>query len=92
MLYLVWKRGACQCGTPSFIWTLDTNFFELADGNLATTFAWKLTNGGLTSVSYGAGSTQMVESIAMVFQKLEIDATAGGITVSTLFNWQTPIA
>jgi hypothetical protein len=34
----------------------------------------------------------MVESIAMVFQKLEIDATAGGSTVSTLFNWQTPIA
>ncbi|KAH8796283.1 hypothetical protein BGZ57DRAFT_998045 [Hyaloscypha finlandica] len=62
------------------------------NGNLATTFAWKLTNGGLTSVSYGAGSTQMVESIAMVFQKLEIDATAGGSTVSSLFNWQTPIA
>jgi hypothetical protein len=34
----------------------------------------------------------MVESIAMVFQKLEIDATADGSTVSSLFNWQTPIA
>ena len=76
----------------SLIWTRSANSLRFTDGNLATTFAWKLTNGGLTSVSFGAGSTQMVESIAMVFQKLEIDATAGGSTVSTGFDWQTPIA
>jgi hypothetical protein len=57
---------------------------------VATTFAWKLTNGGLTSVSHGAGPTQMVETINMIFQKLEIDATAGGSTVTASFDPQIP--
>lgn len=33
----------------------------------------------------------MVETIGMVFQKLEIDATAGGTTVATSFDAQAPI-
>jgi hypothetical protein len=64
----------------------------LADGHLATIFAWKLTNGALDSVSYTAGDSTLVETIAMVFQKMEIDATAGGTTVVTSFNAQAPIA
>jgi len=43
-------------------------------------------------VSYTAGDSTLVETIAMVFQKMEIDATAGGTTVVTSFNAQAPIA
>ncbi|KAE9375117.1 hypothetical protein N431DRAFT_333734 [Stipitochalara longipes BDJ] len=62
---------------------------EASNDNLATTFAWKLTNGGLSSVSYDVGTT-MIEIIAMVFQKLEIDTTAGGKTVTAVVNTQAP--
>ncbi len=62
------------------------------DGDLATTFTWKITNGGLSTVAYAAGSIQMIENIGMVFQKLEIDATAGTTSVATSFNSQSPVA
>ncbi|PMD15603.1 hypothetical protein NA56DRAFT_663778 [Hyaloscypha hepaticicola] len=62
-----------------------------SDGHLQTTFAWKLTNGALDSVSYTAGASTLVETIAMIFQKMEIDATAGGTTIVTSFNAQAPI-
>jgi type VI protein secretion system component Hcp len=65
--------------------------FCLADGHLQTTFAWKLTNGALDSVSYTAGASTLVETIAMIFQKMEIDATAGGTTIVTSFNAHAPI-
>lgn len=63
-----------------------------ADGHLATTLSWKLTNGALDGVSYTAGATELVETIAMAFQKMEIDATAGGSTVVTSFNTVAPVA
>jgi type VI protein secretion system component Hcp len=63
----------------------------LLDGQPETTFAWKLTNGQLDSVSINAGSTELVETIAMNFEKLEFDATAGGTTEVTSLNGQAPI-
>jgi hypothetical protein len=34
----------------------------------------------------------MIETVSMVFQKLEIDATAGGTSVVTAFDAQAPTA
>ena len=57
-----------------------------AEGHLDTTIVWKLTNGALDGVTYRAGETRLVEIIALVFERLEIDATAGGTTVSTIVD------
>lgn len=62
------------------------------DGNLVTIFAYKLTNGNLGSVSHEGGATAIVETFTMFFQKMEIDATAGGSTVATSFNLASPVA
>ncbi|KAN0113305.1 hypothetical protein V8E51_006256 [Hyaloscypha variabilis] len=52
------------------------------DGSPTTTFIWKLTNGGLSSVSYDVGTT-MIETVSIAFQRLDIDTIAGGNTVAT---------
>jgi hypothetical protein len=77
--------------SDGYFWQLDVLIWSSTDGHLQTTFAWKLTNGALDSVSYTGGATELVETIAMTFQKMEFDATAGGKTVVTSFNGQTPI-
>jgi type VI protein secretion system component Hcp len=63
----------------------------LIDGHAETKFVWKLTNGQLESVSLNAGATELVETMAMNFEKLEFDATAGGTTTMTSLNGQVPI-
>jgi hypothetical protein len=40
----------------------------------------------LDGVSYQAGSAELIEIIALVFQRMEIDATAGGSTVVTILD------
>jgi prepilin-type processing-associated H-X9-DG protein len=72
------------------MWALNANM-AWVDGHLATTFAWKLTNGALNSVTQVADSTQIVETIEIIFERIEFDATAGGNTVTTTVNGQSPI-
>lgn len=46
----------------------------------------------MVNVVHDARDGQMVEEISMVFQKLEIDATANGNTIMAELDWQDPIA